>query len=305
MEAVTEVPRESAWRSELVALVRAASGGLLFGAPLLFTMEVWWTGRHTTPAQMLVVLGVLSVPVLALNRTTGFRRSRDVRMRDAVADTIEALAVGIVVSAVVLVCIREITMDMSLATALGKVVYETVPFCLGVGLARHFLHGGRSQSNDDDDEDEEEGGGDRSGHGDSRAEGERRNLHPTLTDLGATIIGATFISLSIAPTDEVPLIASAMTPVWLLVLVLFTLLTCYGIVFVAEFHGQETRHTQEGLFQRPLTETVMSYLVALAVAAMLLWLFQRGTRLSFDLLTRTVVLGFPAAVGGAAGRLAV
>jgi putative integral membrane protein (TIGR02587 family) len=301
VEAVTKEPRESAWRAELVALVRAASGGLLFGAPLLFTMEVWWTGRHTTPAQMLVVLGLLSVPVLALNRTTGFRRSRDVRLRDAVADTIEALAVGIVVSAVVLVCIREITVDMSLATALGKVVYETVPFCLGVGLARHFLHGGRNQSNDDEDGDGDDG----SERGDSSAESGRRNLHPTLTDLGATIVGATFISLSIAPTDEVPLIASAMTPVWLLVLVLFTLLTCYGIVFVAEFHGQETRHTQEGLFQRPITETVMSYLVALAVAAMLLWLFQRGTRLSFDLLTRTVVLGFPAAVGGAAGRLAV
>ena len=75
------------WRAELAAVVRAASGGLLFGVPLLYTMEVWWTGSHTTRAQMLAVLGLLCIPVLALNKTTGFRKSRDVRVRDAVADT--------------------------------------------------------------------------------------------------------------------------------------------------------------------------------------------------------------------------
>lgn len=288
------------WRAQLLDLVRAGSGGLLFGVPLLYTMEVWWTGTHTEPHQMLVVLGLLVVPLFALNRTSGFRNRRDVRARDAADDTVEALAVGIVVTFAVLVLVREITLDTGLEPALGKVVYECVPFCLGAGVARHFLQGRRSG------DDADSSGGDGSGEGDDLAETPAgRQLHPTVADLGATALGAVFVALSIAPTDEVQLIASATTPRWLLAVVGGSLLTSYAIVFVAGFGDQESRHTQEGLFQRPVTETVVSYLVSLAVAGALLSLFQRGDLPGPELLAQSVVLGFPAAIGGAAGRLAV
>ena len=64
---------------------------------------------------------------------------------------------------------------------------------------------------------------------------------------------------------------------------------------------------QQGIFQRPLSETVFSYLLSLVVAATLLWLFKQ---LEFAdpwnvWLERTIVLGLPAAIGGSAGRLAV
>jgi hypothetical protein len=42
--------------AEIVDLVRAACGGLLFGIPLLYTMKMWWVGSHTTATQTLVVL---------------------------------------------------------------------------------------------------------------------------------------------------------------------------------------------------------------------------------------------------------
>ncbi len=276
------------WREELIEVVRAVSGGLLFGVPLLFTMEVWWTGTHTEPVQMLLVLGLLFLPLLILNMTEGFRSSRDVRLRDAAADSVEALAIGIVVTSAVLVLVREITVETPVQVWLGKVLYEAVPFCLGIGLARHFLRGGRSSE-------AEPGGG----------TGRDAGLHDDLADLGATTIGATFIALSIAPTDEIPLIASTMTPAWLLLVVAASLVMSYGIVFAAGFAGQERRHGQQGPLQHPLTETIVCYLVALAVAALLLWVFQRGLAPADDLLARVVVLGLPAAVGGAAGRLAL
>ena len=283
------------WRDELIEVVRAVSGGLLFGVPLLFTMEVWWTGSHTTGLQMLFVLAMLFVPLLVLNSTEGFRSSRDVRLRDAAADSVESMAIGIVVTALVLVLLREITVGSPLGIALGKVLYEAVPFCLGIGVARHFLHGGRDGGTDDDEGGEGSGGG----TDDSSA------LHADLADLGATTIGATFIALSIAPTDEVPMIASAMTPAWLLLVMAASLVCSYAIVFVAGFAGQEGRQGQQGPLQHPLTETIVCYLVALVVAAFLLWLFQRGQRPAEDLLTRVIVLGLPATVGGAAGRLAL
>ncbi|MGN6696362.1 MAG: TIGR02587 family membrane protein [Aquihabitans sp.] len=283
--------RGSGWGDELVEIVRAVSGGLLFGVPLLFTMEVWWTGSHTTAIQMFFVLAMLFVPLLALNSTEGFRTSRDVRLRDAAADSVESMAIGIVVTTLVLVLLREVTVESPLGIALGKVLYEAVPFCLGIGVARHFLHGGRDGGDGD--------GGEGGGTDDATA------LHADLADLGATTIGATFIALSIAPTDEVPMIASAMAPTWQLLVIAASLLISYAIVFVAGFAGQEGRHGQQGPLQHPLTETIVCYLVALLVSAFLLWLFQRGQRPAADLLTRVIVLGLPATVGGAAGRLAL
>jgi putative integral membrane protein (TIGR02587 family) len=278
------------WRSELLTVVRAVSGGLLFGVPLLYTMEVWWIGSHTTPAQTTLLLAMLAVPVFALNQTDGFRASRDVRVVDAVADTVEAVAIGIVVTAGVLVLLREVTASTPIEVALGKVLYESVPFCLGVGVARHFLGGGRSG----DDGADEGGAAAKAGRGGAAA-----------ADLGATAIGAVFISLSIAPTDEVPMIASAMSPGWLLTLMAASLLASYAIVFVAGFTGQDRRQQDRGALQHPITETVVCYLMALTIAAALLWLFQRDPHPSTDLAARVVILGFPAAVGGAAGRLAI
>ncbi|MEO7270017.1 MAG: TIGR02587 family membrane protein [Knoellia sp.] len=269
------------WRAEGLDLVRAASGGLLFGVPLLYTMEVWWAGTQTPPWVLLGLAGLLFVPVLAMSKTEGFRATRDVRWRDAGHDTVEAVAVALVVTAAILVLLRELTTDTPLGAGLGKVLYEALPFCLGIGVARHLLSGGRSSTE------------------------EPRGSSATLADLGATTVGAVFVSLSIAPTDEVPMIASAMTPMWLLAMMTASLLTSYAIVFVAGFSRQDQRHGHEGPFQHPITETVVCYLIALATAFVLLWIFQRDLQPWPDLLARTVVLGFPAAVGGAAGRLAI
>jgi uncharacterized membrane protein len=62
-----------------------------------------------------------------------------------------------------------------------------------------------------------------------------------------------------------------------------------------------------GLLQRPLTETLAAYLVALLVSALMLGAFDN---LALDappheILGRIIVLGLPAAVVGSAGRLIV
>src|SRR3546814_8297452 len=95
------------------------------------------------------------------------------------------------------------------------------------------------------------------------------------------------------------MIASTMDPEWQLVVVAVSLVTSYAIVFVAGFSRQDRRHSQQGIFQRPGAETIVTYLAALVVAALLLWVFQRGVHPPADLLSRVIVLGFPAAIGGA------
>jgi putative integral membrane protein (TIGR02587 family) len=280
------------WATELIDLARAASGGLLFGVPLLYTTEVWWTGSHTDGGQVLAVLGVTFIPVFLLNRTGGFRSHRSIRLRDAVGDTVEALALGIVLVAGVLVLLRELTGDTPLRIALGKVAYETMPFCIGIGVARHFL----ARSTTDDDA---------VGSGGTRGDEPDEAMNATLKDLGAAAIGAVFVGLAIAPTDEVPTLAAAMTPGWLLAMMAVSLVVSYAIVFVAGFTNQQNRERQTGLLQRPSSETVASYLISLAVSGLMLWFFQRADGSPSVTLSNILVLGLPAVVGGAAGRLAV
>ena len=283
----------AAARDEVADVVRAASGGMLFGVPLLYTMEVWWTGIRASPVQGLVVLALAFVAVLALNHTAGFRRQRDVRLGDAALDALEAVAVSVVLAAFVLFLLAEITSSTPLGVALGKITFEALPITIGVGVAAQFLA---------DRGDPNAGGVDRGGGDDDEDEG---RLNATLADVGATAIGAVFIALNIAPTDEIPMLDSAMGPPRVLALVGASLALSYVIVFVAGFSGQPGRRAQQGLFQHPLTETIVCYLVSLAAALAMLWTFNRTEGPWSVTLTHTIVLGLPAAVGGAAGRIAI
>ncbi len=277
------------WVAEAIDVVRAISGGLLFGIPLLYTMEVWWVGTYTAPSRVFGVLLLTFVPVWFLNRTSGFRSTKDVRLSDSIMDSIETVALGLLTAATLLVLLKEITLDTPLNEAIGKMVFEAAPFGIGIALAQHFLRRGRS------DGDDESSDGDRD-----------TGLHATVVDIGATVIGAVFVAFNIAPTDEVPMIANVLGPYSLIAVMLVSLAVSFCIVFVAGFSDQEHRHEQKGIFQHPASETVACYLVALVAAAVMLWYFQRfeaGAPWQ-ETLSFVIVLGLPASVGGAAGRLA-
>lgn len=274
-------------------MVRAVSGGLLFGIPLLFTMEVWWTATSAGPGPMVAVLAVTFVVVVLLNRTSGFRSAKDVRLADAAMDGVEAVALAIVAVLALLLVLQEVTLDTPMREALGKTIYEAMPFGIGIGLAHHFLRRGRSSGDEDD--------------GEVTPAAAAGRLGATAADVGATVIGAVFVAFNIAPTDEVPMLSATMAPASLAAVVAVSLVASFCIVFVAGFSNEEQRHAQQGILQHPVTETVACYLIALLVSAAMLWFFQR-----LDLtapwsatLRDVVVLGLPASVGGAAGRLAV
>ncbi len=274
------------WKNELNDIIRGASGGFLFGIPLLYTMEVWWIGSHSKPLEMLSAIATTFAVVFLLVRTEGFRKTKDIGWRDAAKDSVEAIAIGIVGAAFVLFLLQEITPDTPLQETLGKIIFEGLPFSLGVALASGFLSGDRYQSSDSENE---------------------PTINPTVADIGATLIGAAIIAFNIAPTDEVPMLAAAISPPWQLAIIAASLLISYCIVFAAGFTDQTKRHQQQGIFQRPLSETIMAYLVSLAASAFMLFFFHK---LSFNepwsiWLSYTLTLGLPATIGGAAGRLAV
>lgn len=286
------------WSNQLNDMIRGASGGFLFGIPLLYTMEVWWIGSQTSPSLMLVILGITFVVVLLLNHTEGFRQTQSKQFFDTVMDSVEALAIGIVSATCILFVLGEITQKTPLNEALGKLILESVPFALGAALAGAFLSGDRWSSSNNQDSDKQ---------GNRNNQGKKSNFNATLADIGATLMGAMIIAFNIAPTDEIPMLDAAIAPPRLLVIIAVSLVISYGIVFQAGFTTQKQRRQQKGIFQRPISETVMSYLVSLLASAFMLFFFHR---LSLDdpwtlWLSRTLILGLPATIGGAAGRLAI
>jgi putative integral membrane protein (TIGR02587 family) len=186
--------------------------------------------------------------------------------------------------------------DDGLDATMGRIVMEAVPFSIGIGVANNFLH-----------KTEEEGNA--SGGKGKDAESHQwhdHSWHGTLADAGATALGATLVAFSIAPTDEIPMIAAGLSPARLLVIIGVSLLLSYIIVFEASFGMQQARIEQPGIFQSPITETIISYLISLFMAMVMLWLFQllRAGDPPSQWLSYILVLGLPATIGGAAGRIA-
>jgi putative integral membrane protein (TIGR02587 family) len=292
----TNAPPAGSWSGELVSLVRAASGGLLFGIPLLYTVEMTWIGQHTSPGQAMVVLAASLLLLTVLNRTAGFRAHADTTFRDAAMDAVEGVALAIVLVLAVLLLLGAYDTSTPLQVILGMTAYEVLAVCVGVGVATHLL---REKSDDE-----------APGAGSQRRSRPTRSpaatpINATVADLGASLIGAVFIALSIAPTDEVEQVSASRGPIWLLAIMAASLLIAYASVFVAGFTGQTRRRTSPGLLQHPVIETVASYVVALAASAIMLSLFQRADAPASVVLSHVIVLGLPAAIGGAAGRLAL
>jgi len=285
------VPVRAGSDAPLVGYARGVAGGLIAGLPLLYTMEVWWLGETAEPSHVLVVLAFTMVPVAVLVLAGGFRRDERPRGLDVVVDTTVALGLGVATCAVVLLAIGQLQLDMSAVRAAETVVVQAAPFALGAAVAAQVFRPDEDGGRDD----APEGAGDR-GSSSSRA---------TARDLGATATGALFFGMAIAPTEEIPLITASLSAADAALLVLLSLAATYLIVFVAGFADQEARRAQVGALQHPLTETVAAYVTTLVVALCMLWVFDNLTGDPITVLVETVVLGLPAGVGGAAGRVVV
>lgn len=277
--------RSSKW--EYGSFARAFSGAFLLGITLLYTMEMWWIGTYIAPWRLLVLLAFAFAANFALTYFVGFEKGHS--FGQTLNQTIDSLAVGLVSSLVVLVVLNRIGTSDSLEAILGQVVIQALPLSIGASLANAiFSSGGR-------------------GGGGSEQDSETWTVRSILKDMGVTAVGAAFVGFTVAPTAEIPLLAAELGYLHELALIGLSLVISYMIVFASGFTTQP--EPQEGwtLLQRPWPETVVAYVVSLLVALIILYLFARiqiGDPIG-QVVSETLVLGLPAAVGGAAGRVAV
>jgi putative integral membrane protein (TIGR02587 family) len=285
----------NSWQEEIQEIISGASGGFLFGIPLLYTMEVWFIGSDIEPPILLSSLAVTFTIVLLLNQIEGFRPEKNVTILEDIAETIETIAIGMTCAALMLIVLQEINGQTSLSEALGKIVFEGIPFSVGVAFSRSLLSRGAETDSDNNNQ--------------SVQSSKQQAIvwKDTVADLFAAMIGALFVSFSIAPTDEIDMLAASASSGWLLIMMLASLLISYGIVFASKITNYQNRRKQSGIFQSPKSETIISYLVSLLTGILIMWFFHKLTFSDpwFMWLRHGIVLGLPACIGGAAGRLAV
>lgn len=273
-------------------LLRAVGGGLIIGLPLLFTMEMWFHSFLLSSWKLVVLLLIAFLVVIGYSALSGFRHERT--WGELLVDSVHTMGIAAVVSALALLLLGRIDPDTGLRDAVGKIALQVIPVAFGVSLAGAQLAGGGGGGDGEDEEDQ--------GSSATDGGGQLGAFARLFVGAGAALLFA----LNIAPTEE-PMLLGVEAEWWLLLLVVAaSIAMTLAIVFYADFRGGRSPEGGDSILDHPLTETVAAYAVSLAVSLLLLWSFGRTDGASWSAIVgQTVMLGFVAAFGAAAGRLLV
>lgn len=273
----------------LVGLGRGAAGAMLFGIPMLMTMELWELGFYIERYRLFLLL-LLNIPLLImLSHRIGFEQTDG--WSEAVRDAAIAYGLGIVMSGAILMLLGDIKTSMPLSQIVGKIALQAVPASIGALLGRSQL-GGRIG----DEEDDEAG---------QQGEGIRNELSTSYSrELFLMAVGALFLNLSIAPTEEIILAAFKMSPWHALAAIIVSITIMHAFVYAVAFKG--THGIPEGMpwWHAFFRFTLPGYMVAMTISLYVLWTFGRLDDVApTQILMSAIVLCFPGAIGAAAARL--
>jgi len=286
---------------------RGVAGGLMFSLPLLYTMEVWWSGFTAHPWRLGGYVLATFLLLLGYNRHMGLRR--DASMTEVAIDSVEELGLGLVIAALALFLLGRITFDMTVNEIVGQTVVEAMTVAIGVSVGTAQLGGG--------------GGADEGFDGNlpppaeqehKKNAAQKRSAGAAAPDAGlearrfrsqlvVAVCGAMLFASNVAPTEEIVVIASEISWAKLLGLAFISLMLGSFILHYSEFTGtQEFVRTDN--FGAVLSGTIITYAVALIVSTFILWFFGRfdGVAL-YTALAQVVVLAVAATLGASAGRL--
>lgn len=267
--------RRSANRKFAIGVARAFGGAIIFSLPLLMTMEMWHLGGSVNKIRLALFV-FLTIPLLiALSHYIGFEDTFS--FKDDALDAFVAYAVAFVASSLTLFLFAVIQPGMSLDEIVGKIAIQAVPGSIGAELAQSQL-------------------------GKNRKRKDRRRRYGD--ELFIMAVGALFLALNVAPTEEMVLIAQKMSDWHTVALAAVSLVTMHAFVYSLEFSGEVTVPQGTSFWSVFLRFTTGGYAIALIISTYVLWTFGRADGLSLhQLVTAVIVLGFPAALGGSTARL--
>lgn len=254
----------------------------MFSLPLLYTMEVWWTGIVAHPFRLITYVLATFVLLIGYNRYAGLRR--DSSMAEVVIDSVEELGIGLLIAGLVLFLLGRVTAEMSAMEIAGVIVLEAMTVAIGVSIGTAQLGAGGK-----DDEGLGEGGTEKG------------------ISFGGQIVmgfcGAVLFAANVAPTEEIIIIAIEISWLRLMGLAILSLLVAFVILHFSDFKGAD-RFVRADHPTVILLGTSLTYSIALIASGLILWFFGRFDGVSLiTALSQTIVLAVAATLGASAGRL--
>jgi putative integral membrane protein (TIGR02587 family) len=266
----------------LVGLLRGLAGALLFALPMLMTMEMWHLGLYASPSRLLL-LCVLAGPLLyGLARRIGFERN--VSRLQALRDAVIAYALGMVVSASVLWMFGLLDTALNPGHNIAMIAFQSVPAGIGALLGRSQLgvHSGEDEEHDEDYESE-------TGY---------------FNELFMMLAGALFLGLNVAPTEEIILIGYKVAPAQTFLIVVISLMIMHCFVYSIHFTGGHSAPEGKPAWHMFVRFTLPGYVLSFFTSVYALWTFERLDQTSLQqMITASVILTLPAAIGAASARL--
>lgn len=275
---------------------RGVIGGLLISLPLIYTMEVWWNGFTAPPAYLLSCVVVTYLLLLGYNRYAGMKE--DSSFREICWESVEEIGLGFLVSFLFLLLTSRIDLGMSLDEITGKVIVEAMIVAIGISVGTAQLGGGNGDEESEDKEESEP-----KSESEGKEDGDKKKDGANLKRLILSVCGAVLFASSVAPTEEILMIAVEAEDLELLLMVFTSLMLGGIILYFSEFKGAPK--DRPGGFKMLLDLSVM-YCIALLVSFAFLWFFGRTQDYSLSIIVaQMVVLGIPAALGASAGRFLI
>lgn len=282
---------------------RGVIGGLLFSLPLIYTMEVWWSGFIAPPEYQLSCVVVTYLLLLGYNRYAGLKK--DSSLKAICRESVEELGLAVIVSFLFLLLLSRIDFQMSWDEIAGKVIVESMIVAIGISVGTEQL-GGNGEDEEDEEGSKSEEGANSAGakeEGSESGKDQKENDSSNFKRIVLSICGAVLFASSVAPTEEILMIAVGVSVVELLLMVLLTLILGGIIIYYSEFKGAPKE--RPGFFIMLLDLMVM-YSIALLVSFAFLFFFQRVQDYSlYIVVAQMIVLGIPAAMGASAGRFLI
>ena len=253
-------------------LMRGLLGAMIFAIPLTMTAEMWELGVTMDPVRIALLLAVTLPMLVALSFYAGFEPTFS--LLDNVLDAFAAMAISALASLVVLMLFGQIGPGIPLLELVGKLAVLSFGASIGALLAD-------KQFNDSDSEDD--------------ARSHRRTF---VSRLFVMAVGAIFLALNVAPTEEVEVFASSLAPTQAILLSAVSFVALYLIVAIAD------PRLARSPWPVQLRRVFAGYGICLALSAGILWVFGRLDRMGLDEAVECIiVLAFPASLGAGAARL--
>lgn len=279
---------------------RGIVGGLIFSLPLIYTSEMWWTGYIAQPHTLLICILVTFLLLLGYNKYSGTRKERS--FKDLCHESVEEIGLAFITSFIFLLLISQVHLGMSLMEILGKVVVESMVVAIGISVGTAEL----GQKNEEDQEEEQEKENKESSLPTKENNDNNQNHEQDdglISILVLSICGAVLFASSVAPTEEIQIIAATNKPLHLILMLTIAILLSIVITYFSDFTGSRKNKLS---FSEMILHTLIGFLAAIISSFFLLWFFGRIEGYGHQMIiAQMIILAIPAIIGASAGRLLI